>query len=50
MQQLTAPFYLGLLALLTVQSSMGLTQPTWTCHTPLSPLSLAQQESLSVWY
>ena len=50
MQQLTALFYLGSLALLTVQSSMGLTQPTWTCHTLLSPLRLVQQGTLSVWY
>ena len=37
-------------ALLAVQSSMGLTQPTWTCHTLLSPLKTAQQGTLSVWY
>ena len=50
MQQSTVRFYLGSLTLLTVQSSMGLTQLTWTCHTQLSPLRLAQQETLSVWY
>ena len=50
MQDLTAHSYLSSLALLTVQSSMGLTQPTWTCHTLLSLLRLVQQGTLSVWY
>ena len=50
MQNLPAHSYLGSLALLTVQSSMGLTQPTWTYHTLLSLLGLAQQGTLSVWY
>ena len=46
----SAHFYLGSLALPDVQSSMGLTQPTRTCHTLLSPLRLVQQGTLSVWY
>ena len=46
----SAHFCLGSLALLAVQSSMGLTQPTWTYHTLLSPPRMAQQETLSVWY
>ena len=50
MLNLRAHFYLGSLVLLTVQSSMGLTQPSWTYHTLLSPLILAQQGTLSVWY
>ena len=50
MQQLPVPFYLDSLDLLTVKSSMGLTQPTQICHTLLSPLSLAEQGTLSLWY
>ena len=49
-QDLFAYFCLGSLVLPTAQSSMGLTQPTWTYHTLLSPLRLVQQETLSVWY
>ena len=50
MQQLTAPSYLGLLALITVESTMGLTQHTQTYHILLFLLRLAQQGTLSVWY
>ena len=50
MQQLTAHFCLGLLALDAVESSMGLTELTKTCHTMLCPLRLAQQEKFSLWY
>ena len=39
-----AHFCLGLQTLLIVDSSMGLTQPTWTCHILQSPMRLAQQE------
>ena len=46
MQQLSVPFYLSSLALLTVQSNMGLTQPTQTFHILLSLLRLAQQGTL----
>ena len=49
-QGLTAHFCLGSLALLAVESSMELTQPTSTCHTLLSLLRLVQQGTLSVWY
>ena len=50
MQQLTAHFCLGLLALDAAESSMGLTEPTQTCHTMLCPLRVAQQEIFSLWY
>ena len=50
MQQLYAYFYLGSMALLAVQSSMGLTHPTQTYHTQLSLLRLGQQEIFSLWY
>jgi len=43
-------FYPLSLALLSVQSSMEFTQPTWTCRTLLNPLRLVQQGTLSVWY
>ena len=42
-------FYPLSLALLSVQSSMGLIQPTWTCHILLIPLRLVQQETLWYW-
>ena len=49
MQPLSAPSFVGSLALLSVKSSMEQTQPTQTYSTLLTPLRLAQQETLSVW-
>ena len=50
MLSFTAHFSLLSPKFLIVQSSMGLTQPTWTCHSLLCRMTQAQQETLWVWY
>jgi len=50
MQQFSALFFVSSIPLLAVKFSMGLTQPIGTCHTPLCPLRLAEQGTLSEWH